>query len=55
MIFKAISPVRFYESVTEQIMNLIRSNELKPGDRLPPERELAEKFAISRGSLREAF
>jgi GntR family transcriptional repressor for pyruvate dehydrogenase complex len=36
-------------------MDLIKSNELKPGDKLPPERELAEKLSISRGSLREAF
>ena len=53
--FKEIFPVRLYESVTEQIIDLIKSNELKPGDKLPPERELAEKFSISRGSLREAF
>lgn len=55
MAFKAITPIRLYESVTEQIMNLIKNNDLKPGDKLPPERELAEKFSISRGSLREAF
>lgn len=55
MRFKEITPVRLYESVIEQIMNLIKNNKLKPGDKLPPERELAEKFSISRGSLREAF
>ena len=55
MEFKEITPVRLYESVIEQIMDLIKNNELKPGDKLPPERELAEKFSISRGSLREAF
>jgi len=55
MEFKEITPVRLYESVIEQIMDLIKSNELKPGDKLPPERELAEKLSISRGSLREAF
>ena len=55
MKFKAITPVRLYEGVTEQIMVLIRGKELKPGDQLPPERELAEKFSISRGSIREAF
>jgi len=54
-VFKEIVPVRLYESVIEQIMNLIKNNELKPGDKLPPERELAEKLSISRGSLREAF
>ena len=55
MKFREITPVRLYESVIEQIMNLIKSNKLKPGDKLPPERELAEKLSISRGSLREAF
>jgi GntR family transcriptional repressor for pyruvate dehydrogenase complex len=55
MEFKEITPIRLYESVIEQIMELIKNNELKPGDKLPPERELAEKLSISRGSLREAF
>lgn len=55
IVFKEIFPIRLYESVIEQIMDLIKSNELKPGDKLPTERELAEKFSISRGSLREAF
>lgn len=53
--FKAIAPVRLYETVTDQIVGLIRNNKLKPGDRLPSERELAEELSISRGSLREAF
>ncbi|HAJ31856.1 MAG TPA: FadR family transcriptional regulator [Candidatus Atribacteria bacterium] len=53
--FKEITPVRLYESVIEQIMDLIENNELKPGDKLPPERKLAEKLSISRSSLREAF
>ena len=55
MEFKEITPVRLYESVIEQIMDLIKNNELKPGDKLPPEREMAEKLSISRNSLREAF
>jgi len=55
MEFKEITPVRLYENVIEQIIDLIKNNELKPGDKLPPERELAEKLSISRGSLREAF
>lgn len=55
MEFKEISSIRLYESVIEQIMELIKNNELKPGYKLPPERELAERLSISRGSLREAF
>lgn len=55
MEFKEITHVRLYESVIEQIMDLIENNELKPGDKLPSERELAENLSISRGSLREAF
>ena len=55
MEFREIAPVRLYESVIEQIMGLIKNNKLKPGDKLPPERELAERLSISRGSLREAF
>lgn len=55
MEFREITPIRLYESVIEQIMDLVKRSELKPGDKLPPERELAEKLSISRGSLREAF
>ena len=55
MEFKEITPVRLYESAIEQIMDLVKRSELKPGDKLPPERKLAEKLSISRGSLREAF
>jgi len=55
MEFKEIFPVHLYENVIEQIMELIKNNELKPGDKLPPERELSEKLSISRGSLRQAF
>ena len=55
MEFKEIIPVRLYESAIKQIMDLVKRSELKPGDKLPPERELAEKLSISRGSLREAF
>lgn len=37
------------------VLDLVRSGNLKPGDRLPPERELIEIFSISRPGLREAL
>jgi GntR family transcriptional repressor for pyruvate dehydrogenase complex len=38
--------------VVDHVRNLVANGELKPGDRLPPERELARKLKISRSSLR---
>lgn len=40
--------------VTDQIENLIVVGQLQPGDRLPPERELARQFEVSRTVVREA-
>jgi GntR family transcriptional regulator, transcriptional repressor for pyruvate dehydrogenase complex len=37
-----------------EIKAMIRSGELRPGDRLPPEKELSEALGLSRSSLREA-
>ena len=37
-----------------RIKEMIRSGELRPGDRLPPEKELSETLGLSRSSLREA-
>lgn len=44
-----------YRSIIEKIGDLIRTGEFKPGDRLPPERRLAEEFGVSRTSLRQAM
>lgn len=46
---------RLYEKVLEQIEDLIRKGELKPGTRLPSERTLSEYMNVSRNILREAF
>jgi len=43
------------EQVTRQIESLIVANNLQPGDRLPPERELAQQFGVSRTVVRQAI
>ena len=43
------------EQVVAQIREMIRQGSLKPGDRLPPERELAKRLGISRASLRHGL
>ena len=44
-----------YTVVVERIRDMIRNGEIQPGDRLPPERTLAEVFGVSRSILRQAF
>ncbi len=46
---------RYYEYVIENIKEMISSGELKCGDKIPSERELAEKFNVSRVPIREAL
>jgi GntR family transcriptional repressor for pyruvate dehydrogenase complex len=43
------------EVIIQQLRQLISDGTLKPGDRLPSERELAERFRVGRGHVREAF
>jgi GntR family transcriptional repressor for pyruvate dehydrogenase complex len=53
-----IAPVkstRIYEEIVRQIKGMIGEGRLKSGDQLPPERDLAEKFLVSRTSVREAL
>lgn len=46
---------RLYEQVAEQITAWITENELKPGDRLLPERELASRLGVSRATVSQAL
>ena len=55
MPFKRIESEKLSKSVVSQIEQLILRGILRPGERLPSERELAEKLAVSRPSLREAL
>src|SRR3954471_22411972 len=52
--FETVRKVRRYEQVAEQIRRLIGTGALKPGDLLPPERELAVKLGVGRSSIRDA-
>lgn len=49
-----MSEQRLYQSVARQIRDLIESGEFSVGARLPGERELAERFDVSRVTIREA-
>lgn len=43
------------EQVAHRILDLVKAGALKPGDQLPPERDLAASLQVSRPSLREAI
>lgn len=44
-----------YESLADELHDLMRHNDLQIGDRLPPERELCSRFEVSRGTVRRAM
>lgn len=46
---------RLYEQIIVKLQTLIANGQLRPGDRLPPERTLAATFRVSRNSVREAI
>ncbi|MEM9146793.1 MAG: FadR/GntR family transcriptional regulator [Pseudomonadota bacterium] len=54
-IFEQIAIDRVADAVVDQIEQLIVSGVLRPGQKLPPERELSEALGVSRPKLREAF
>lgn len=55
MLLKPIKTKKIYEQIVDQIGLLVAEGQLKPGDRLPSERELVERFQVSRASIREAI
>ena len=55
MDLEPVKSVRIYEDIVRQVKTLIADGHLKSGDRLPPERDLAESFRVSRTSVREAL
>lgn len=52
---EAVKSERLYMKVAEQLKALIETNVIKPGERLPSERHLAEQLAVSRPTIREAM
>lgn len=53
--FQAVKVARISDAIVAQIEEMILEGLLKAGERLPPERELAEQLNVSRPSLREAI
>ena len=52
---RPLQRTRLYEQVAEQITAWISENDLKSGDRLPPERQLATSLGVSRATLSQAL
>ncbi|MDT0306466.1 FadR/GntR family transcriptional regulator [Streptomyces sp. DSM 44917] len=53
--FTAVRLGRVSRQVVEQFQRQLREGNLRPGDRLPPEREMAAQFGVGRNSVREAL
>ncbi len=55
MNYRTIQRSSTSELVMKEILESIKSGDLKPGDKLPPERELTKMFGVGRSTLREAI
>lgn len=54
-LLKEVRKEKIFEDIVRQIRRLIKRGRLKVGDKLPPERDLAQAFKVSRASVREAI
>jgi GntR family transcriptional regulator, transcriptional repressor for pyruvate dehydrogenase complex len=52
--YRAVKTSRLYEQIVQQVEDSILKGQLKPGDQLPAERDLAHSFGVSRTAVREA-
>jgi GntR family transcriptional regulator, transcriptional repressor for pyruvate dehydrogenase complex len=55
MQYKKIKPKKIYEEVAEAIYEMIRSGQVKPGEKLDSVQQLAENFQVGRSAIREAL
>ncbi|ARF16997.1 FadR/GntR family transcriptional regulator [Sporosarcina ureae] len=55
MKYKQIKPKKIYEEVADALLEMIRSGELRPGDKLESVQQLAESFSVGRSAIREAL
>lgn len=53
-VYKIVRSSRLYEQIVQQVEDSILKGALRPGNQLPPERELAQQFGVSRTAVREA-
>lgn len=53
--FEEVKTQRVFESICQQIRTRLADGELKPGDKLPAERDLAQAFKVGRSAVREAL
>src|ERR1700729_1585514 len=53
-LYRAVKTSRLYEQIVQQVEESILKGQLKPGDQLPAERDLAHRFGVSRTAVREA-
>jgi DNA-binding FadR family transcriptional regulator len=55
LLLRPVSGGRISEEIVAQVIDLVRTGQLRPGDRLPPERDLARYFGVSRVTVRDAL
>lgn len=55
MEFQIIKSERLYVKVADQLTQLVRQGKIKAGEKFPAERDLAERFGVSRPTIREAM
>ena len=53
-IYRTVKISRLFELIVQQVEESILKGQLKPGDQLPAERDLAQRFGVSRTAVREA-